>query len=45
MALSIKSEEADQLTRELARLTGESMTEALLLEWPKPNERTAKRGA
>ncbi len=29
MALSIKSEEADRLARALARLTGESMTEAV----------------
>ncbi len=29
MALSIKTEEADQLARELARLTGETMTEAV----------------
>lgn len=29
MALSIKTEEADRLARELARLTGETMTEAV----------------
>lgn len=29
MALSIKTEEADQLARELSRLTGETMTEAV----------------
>jgi antitoxin VapB len=29
MALSIKTEEADRLARDLARLTGESMTEAI----------------
>jgi len=29
MALSIKTEEADRLARELARLTGETMTEAI----------------
>jgi antitoxin VapB len=29
MALSIKTEEADQLARRLARLTGETMTEAV----------------
>ena len=29
MALSIKTEEADRLARELAQLTGESMTEAV----------------
>ena len=29
MALSIKSEEADHLARELSRLTGKSMTEAV----------------
>lgn len=27
MALSIKSDEADRLTRELVRLTGETMTD------------------
>lgn len=30
MALSIKNEEADKLARELAQLTGESLTEAVL---------------
>ena len=30
MALSIKNPEVDQLARELARLTGETMTEAIL---------------
>ncbi|NBC19189.1 MAG: antitoxin [Bacteroidetes bacterium] len=30
MALSIKNEEADRLARELAHLTGESLTEAVL---------------
>ena len=29
MALSIKSQQADQLARHLAKLTGESMTEAI----------------
>lgn len=29
MALSIKTDEADQLARDLARLTGESMTQAV----------------
>jgi antitoxin VapB len=29
MALSIKTKEADQLARELSRLTGETMTEAV----------------
>lgn len=29
MALSIKTEEADRLARELSRLTGETMTEAI----------------
>lgn len=29
MALSIKSDEADRLARELARLTGESLTDAV----------------
>ncbi|MBI3925637.1 MAG: type II toxin-antitoxin system VapB family antitoxin [Armatimonadetes bacterium] len=31
MALSIKNEEADRLARELAELTGESLTEAVVL--------------
>jgi len=31
MALSIKNEEADRLARELSRLTGESMTEAIVV--------------
>lgn len=31
MALSIKNDEADRLARELAELTGESITEAILL--------------
>ena len=31
MALSIKNDEADRLARELATLTGESLTEAVVL--------------
>ncbi len=31
MALSIKNEEADELARELARLTGKSITEAIVM--------------
>lgn len=31
MALSIKNEEADRLVRELARITGESLTEAVVV--------------
>jgi antitoxin VapB len=31
MALSIKNDEADRLTRELTRLTGETMTEAVTI--------------
>lgn len=31
MALSIKNEEADRLARELAELTGESLTEAIVV--------------
>lgn len=31
MALSIKSDEADRLARELAALTGESLTEAVVV--------------
>jgi antitoxin VapB len=31
MALSIKNDEADRLVRELAHLTGESLTEAVII--------------
>lgn len=42
MALSIKTKEADQLARELSRLTGESMTEAVTVAL---RERLARRRA
>jgi antitoxin VapB len=47
MALSIKTAEADELARSLARLTGESMTEAVtaaLLERP-ARERARREAA
>jgi antitoxin VapB len=46
MALSIKTEEADRLARDLARLTGESMTEAVTkaLRERLERERTARAG-
>jgi antitoxin VapB len=43
MALSIKNDEADRLARELAELTGESITEAILLSLRERLER--KRAA
>jgi antitoxin VapB len=42
MALSIKSEEADRLARELAAETGESLTDAVILSL---RERLARRRA
>ncbi|HYE47059.1 MAG TPA: type II toxin-antitoxin system VapB family antitoxin [Caulobacter sp.] len=42
MALSIKTKEADQLARELSRLTGETMTEAVTIAL---RERLARRRA
>ena len=45
MALSIKNPEADQLARELAALTGESMTEAIVVALRERVERErARRG-
>lgn len=46
MALSIKSEKADQLARELAALTGESITDAVVasLEARLALERRRRRG-
>lgn len=41
MALSIKNHEADRLARELARTTGESITDAILLAL---RERLAREG-
>ena len=42
MALSIKNDEADRLARELARLTGESLTEAVVVSL---RERLARQQA
>jgi antitoxin VapB len=42
MALSIKTEEADRLARELSRLTGESMTEAVTRSLQERLEREKK---
>lgn len=42
MALSIKTEEADRLARELSRLTGESMTEAVTASLRERLERAKK---
>ncbi|HET7326891.1 MAG TPA: type II toxin-antitoxin system VapB family antitoxin [Nocardioidaceae bacterium] len=45
MALSIKSEEADRLARELAKETGESLTEAIVVALRERLERAhAERG-
>ncbi len=46
MALSIKSERADQLARDLAELTGESITDAVVasLEARLELERRRRRG-
>lgn len=41
MALSIKTEEADRLARELSRLTGETMTEAVTVALRERLERAA----
>jgi antitoxin VapB len=45
MALSIKTEEADRLARELARLTGETMTEAVTRSLRERLERERARAA
>ena len=45
MALSIKHPEADQLARELARETGETLTEAVLLALRERLERERGRRA
>jgi antitoxin VapB len=47
MALSIKTKDADRLARELSRLTGESMTDAVTkaLAERLERERTARGGA
>ncbi|MFN3856608.1 MAG: type II toxin-antitoxin system VapB family antitoxin [Caulobacter sp.] len=44
MALSIKTKEADQLARELSRLTGETMTEAVTVALRQRLERERQRG-
>lgn len=45
MALSIKTAEADRLARELARLTGETMTEAVTRSLSERLDRERKRRA
>ena len=47
MALSIKSDEADKLARELVRLTGETMTEAVTVALRErlARERAARKAA
>jgi antitoxin VapB len=43
MALSIKNDEADQLARELAELTGESITDAVVTSLRQRVERERRR--
>jgi antitoxin VapB len=45
MALSIKSDEADRLARELARQTGETLTKAVVVALRERLERQQARGA
>jgi len=45
MALSIKSEEADRLAREVAQRTGESLTEAVVVSLRERLERTRRDDA
>jgi antitoxin VapB len=45
MPLSIKHDEADRLARELVRLTGESLTEAVLVSLKERLERQRARRA
>lgn len=45
MALSIKTAEADRLARELARLTGETMTEAVTRSLSERLDRERRRRA
>lgn len=45
MALSIKTPEADRLARELSRLTGETMTEAVTVALRERLERAREIGA
>lgn len=44
MALSIKNERADQLARELAEITGTSLTEAVVMALEEKLERARSRG-
>lgn len=44
MALSVKNPEAERLARELAKKTGESMTEAILKSLRERLQRVAGRG-
>jgi antitoxin VapB len=44
MALSIKTKEADQLARDLSRLTGESMTQAVTVALRERLARERQRG-
>ncbi|MDP9495207.1 MAG: type II toxin-antitoxin system VapB family antitoxin [Actinomycetota bacterium] len=43
MALSIKNDEADQLARELAELTGESITDAVVISLRQRLQREQRR--
>jgi antitoxin VapB len=43
MALSIKKDEADRLARELARTTGESLTDAVVIALQERLERTRRQ--
>jgi antitoxin VapB len=43
MALSIKNEEADELARELAALTGKSITEAIVMALKEQLHRTRSK--
>lgn len=43
MALSVKNEEADRLARELAEVTGETLTEAVLVALRQRLERERRR--
>jgi antitoxin VapB len=45
MALSIKKEEADRLARELARTTGESMTDAVVIALQERLDRVRRQRA
>jgi len=45
MALSIKKEEADRLARQLAKATGESLTDAVVIALQERLERARRRPA